>query len=322
MDDLISIIVPVYNVEQYLNKCINSILSQSYHNLEIILVDDGSTDNCPQICDEYSLKDIRIKVIHKKNGGLSDARNVGNAKGKYIAFIDSDDYISKYFIEVLYKSLVNNDSDLSECDYLNVENDNEEVQIDINNINGLMENYTGNEMLNNLYSNDGVINVIACNKLYKKKLFSDIRYPTGKIHEDEGTTYKLLYKVKKATIIRKKLYYYRNNPNSITRKEFNIKRLDILDILKDRILFFESHDETELRDKTIKAYLYTLINLYWKCKKYLNKTTKHKQRELLKEYKLYYKIVIKSKYISIKSKFVALFILLFPNLYGIIFYNS
>ena len=115
MEDLISVVVPIYNVENYIKKCVDSILSQTYKNLEIILVDDGSPDNCPQICDEYAQKDNRIKVIHKENGGLSDARNAGIdiSKGKFITFIDSDDYIEKDYVEVLYNSIKENASDMA-----------------------------------------------------------------------------------------------------------------------------------------------------------------------------------------------------------------
>lgn len=324
MNDLISIIIPIYNVEKYLKHCINSVIRQTYSNIEIILVDDGSTDNCRKICDDFKILDSRVKVIHKENGGLSDARNIGidNSSGKYIAFLDSDDYISKYYIEVLYNSLINNESDLSECDYLEVDNDNEEINLNINNMNRYTYNYTGIEMLNNLYSTDAVINVIACNKLYKKELFDNIRYPKGKIHEDEATTYKIFYKIKKATIVRVKLYFYRKNPNSITRKEFNLNRLVILEILKDRIDFFELNKEFELRDKTIKMYLDTLIRLYWKCKKNLNYETKWTRKKLIKEYRANYNAIIMSKYIKAKSKLVMLFKLFFPNIYGIIFFRN
>ena len=117
MDSLISVIVPIYNVEKYLERCVESIINQTYKNLEIILVDDGSPDNCPQMCDDYAKKDSRIKVVHKKNGGLSDARNAGMkvATGEYVSFIDSDDYISLDFYETLLETIVDNDSDIVEC---------------------------------------------------------------------------------------------------------------------------------------------------------------------------------------------------------------
>ena len=117
MDSLISVIVPIYNVEKYLQKCVDSIINQTYKNLEIILVDDGSPDNCPKMCDDYAEKDSRIKVVHKENGGLSDARNVGMevATGEYVSFIDSDDYISLDFYETLLETIVDNDSDVVEC---------------------------------------------------------------------------------------------------------------------------------------------------------------------------------------------------------------
>lgn len=126
-DPLISVIVPVYHVEKYLTKCVDSICSQTYDNLEIILVDDGGDDMCPSICDEYKKIDSRIKVIHKKNGGLSDARNAGLdiATGQYLYFVDSDDYIDDHTIEFLYASIVANGSDIAVCEYVRVSEDGE-----------------------------------------------------------------------------------------------------------------------------------------------------------------------------------------------------
>ena len=129
MDELISVIVPVYNVEKYISRCIESIMKQTYKNIEIILIDDGSTDNSGKICDEYSLKDDRINVIHKKNGGLSDARNTGLdiAKGKYISLIDSDDFVSKFFIETLYNTCKNENCEIAICEYERVYEEKEEI---------------------------------------------------------------------------------------------------------------------------------------------------------------------------------------------------
>lgn len=204
MEELISVIVPIYNVEKYLNKCIESIINQSYSNLEIILVDDGSKDSSGIMCDSYILKDKRIKVIHKENGGLSDARNVGldKAKGEYIVFIDSDDWIDEKMIEILYNIIKKNNSDISICDYFLAYN--EEIQTQKEDIEII--NLSNIEALKTIYDKDlGVCMIVAWNKLYKRNLFKDdIRYPYGKIHEDEFTTYKLLYKAKKNIIYKSK----------------------------------------------------------------------------------------------------------------------
>ena len=207
MEELISVIVPIYNVEKYLNKCIESIINQSYSNLEIILVDDGSKDSSGIMCDSYILKDKRIKVIHKENGGLSDARNVGidKAKGEYIVFIDSDDWIDEKMIEILYNIIKKNNSDISICDYFLAYN--EEIQTQKEDIEII--NLSNIEALKKIYDKDlGVCMIVAWNKLYKRNLFKDdIRYPYGKIHEDEFTTYKLLYKAEKISYTKQKMYY-------------------------------------------------------------------------------------------------------------------
>ena len=215
--ELISVIVPIYNVEKYLKKCIDSIINQTYKNLEIILVDDGSPDNCGKICDEYAKNDKRIKVIHKKNGGLSDARNAGIdiAKGKYIGFVDSDDYIVSDMYEYLYNILIENSSDISICDY--------EYYYEKNNIIGKSNNVKINETvdkkeaLRRLMGNS--IGNYAWNKLYKRDLFNDVRYPVGKKMEDCGTTYKLFYLSNKITIGNERKYYYLQRDDSILHKK-------------------------------------------------------------------------------------------------------
>ena len=213
-EELISVIVPVYKVEAYLNKCIDSIISQTYKNLEIILVDDGSPDNCPKICDEYAKKDKRIKVIHKKNGGLSDARNNGLriATGKYIGFVDSDDYIDDGMYEYLYSLIKKYDADISTCGYRNFgeyEYDDlvpkEEMCID------------KIEALKKL-SEDAIVKNYAWNKLYKKELFIDnnIEYPVGVIMEDVATTYKLFELCNKIVIGNNIFYNYLRRGGGIT----------------------------------------------------------------------------------------------------------
>ncbi len=246
--DLISVIVPVYNVEKYLPQCIDSILNQTEKNLEIILVDDGSLDNSGKICDEFSKKDDRIIVIHKKNNGLSSARNAGLeiARGNYIGFVDSDDWLDKTMYEVLLKLLKENNSDISCCDFFKTANSNDSIpHID----NEIINSYNNIESLNNFYNGLYTQTVVAWNKLYKRELFKDISYPVGKIHEDEGTTYKLYYKANKITYTNRPLYYYRITPNSITTSKFNKKRLDIIDVYDEKVKFIKNINNEEIYSK-------------------------------------------------------------------------
>ena len=205
----------------------------------MILVNDGSTDNCGKICDMYKSKDKRIRVIHKKNEGISSARNVGLdlAKGKYMAFVDSDDYINKNMYEILYKNLIKTDADISMCNFQYV-NDNSIINIDqsIDNYEYLIFNNI--EALNKLYSKSNVNIVVPWCKLYKKELFEDLRYDEGRIHEDEFIIHKLLYKSKKIVFTDVEFYYYFKRQGSITQCDFNLKKLDAVDAFKERVEFF------------------------------------------------------------------------------------
>lgn len=287
--DLISVIVPVYNVEKYLPQCIDSILNQTEKNLEIILVDDGSLDNSGKICDEFSKKDDRIVVIHKKNNGLSSARNAGLeiAKGNYIGFVDSDDWLDKSMYEILLKLLKENNSDISCCDFFKTANSDGSIpHID----NEIINSYNNIESLNNFYNDLYTQTVVAWNKLYKRELFKDISYPVGKIHEDEGTTYKLYYKANKITYTNRPLYYYRITPNSITTSKFNKKRLDIIDVYDEKVKFIKNINNEEIYSKTLKWYLFKLINCYFECSNNIENNTEyltlinHKVSETYKSY--------------------------------------
>lgn len=237
-NELISIIVPVYNVEKYIDKCINSILLQTYQHIEIILVDDGSIDNSGVICDNYQKKDCRIKVIHKKNGGLSDARNVGIefSKGKYITFIDSDDYIEKNYIEFLYKILKTNEAEISICDFKYIS----EYERLMNKISNSKKEiiYSKKEALKELCTDKTFPNS-AWGKLYLKNLFEDIRYPKGRIFEDIPTTYKLFSKCNKIVYGDWALYNYLYREKAISKSEFNLRRLDAIDFTNEMTNYIE-----------------------------------------------------------------------------------
>ena len=212
MEPLISVIIPIYKVELYLRHCLNSVLGQSYRNLEIILVDDGSPDNCGEICDEYAAKDSRVKVIHKPNGGVSDARNAGLAiaSGDYVGFVDSDDWIAPDMYEYLYRGMVDYDADVTLCEYYECwpkkrfATNRDGVRL-----------FEGREVMDALLQLK--IGNYAWNKLYKRSLWSeDIRYPVGKNYEDVRTTYKLLRKCGRLAALPEPKYYYRQSASSIT----------------------------------------------------------------------------------------------------------
>lgn len=214
----ISVIVPVYNVKPYLETCINSILNQSYTNLQLILIDDGSTDGSSEICDEFSEIDSRIVVIHQENAGLSAARNAGIeiADGDYISFVDSDDYVHAQMYEYLLSAFKNNtDVEISCANFQKV---TQGIQIPGKNILPKFEVVDANTALKMYLKDITGYWIIACAKLYKKELFREIRYPIGKIHEDEFVTYQIIYEAKKIAYTEQKYYYYLQRDDSIMSK--------------------------------------------------------------------------------------------------------
>lgn len=261
MNDLISIVVPVYKVEDYLSRCIDSILKQTYPYYELILVNDGSPDKCGEICNKYAITDDRIKVIHKQNGGLSDARNAGLASstGKYVTFIDSDDWVHEQYLEILSDLIESRDADISVCNFLRTSS--EKIAPNIENI--TVYEYSNIDALNKLTGELYVQMVIACGKLYKLELFDKIWFPVGKVHEDEFTTYKLLYKANKVVYTIEQLLYYWQRDDSIMGVGFNIKnRLHAIEALEERAEFFDNIGQINLRDKTYRSLfgIYELVN--------------------------------------------------------------
>ena len=219
---LISVIVPVYNVEKYLRKCVDSVLSQTYTNLEIILVDDGSTDNSGKICDEYALKDPRIIVIHKQNGGLSSARNCGMKKaiGRFYAFVDSDDWIENIFIETLYNTLCKFKTQIACVGYYNVK----EGKMIAKQIAANPSIISSQQALQQSF---GKLGFFAWNKLFAVSLFNQITFPNGQLFEDMATIYKVFLQTDKVAISNLSLYYYnQSNMSSITKNKFSVKKLD------------------------------------------------------------------------------------------------
>ena len=224
--DLISVIVPVYNVEKYLEECVNSIINQTYKNLEIILVDDGSKDNSSKMCDELAKKDSRIKVIHKENGGISDVRNVGieNSRGKYIQFIDSDDFMEDNMIETLYKDILENEADVSMCSYYLFKDGVKTTDATYK-----KEIYNKEQILKEILLDERVRSYLW-NKLFKKSLFSGIYFPKGKVFEDIYVIPFIFEKSNKVVFNNIPLYYYRQREGSILHKQTNELRLEYIKV--------------------------------------------------------------------------------------------
>lgn len=267
MKDKISIIVPVYNVEQYIERCLESIINQTYKNIEIILVDDGSTDKSGIICEKYANRDQRIKVIHQENNGLSSARNKGLdiASGKYIGFVDSDDWISKDMYYILLTIALKYNADIVECGYQKIYDDrnypkNNSIKISEDKI-FIMDNIEA------LYEEMkwGKFTSIACNKLYKKNLFSEYRYPVGKTHEDEYLTYQLLYSSTILVSINEiKLYYYLQKRQGAITSRFTEKNLDIYDAYEEKTLFFYNNIRI-MYENMLNNFLWLIFYLIYQC---------------------------------------------------------
>lgn len=239
MDELISVIVPIYNVAQYVEKCVASIVRQTYRRLEIILVDDGSTDNSGAICDRLAETEERIRVLHKSNGGLSDARNAGieQAKGTYYVFIDSDDYIDEHMIEVLYHALYVNKADISVCGFQAV--DEEGRFLEKLSSKGLKTGcYTKEYVFGESYKPDGWNYIVAWNKLYRSSIFQQIQFAKGKLHEDEFIFHHIIGQCGKIAVIEDKCYYYLQRQKSITTALYTVQRMDAVEANLLRCRFF------------------------------------------------------------------------------------
>ena len=290
---LVSVIIPVYKVEAFIRECVDSVINQSYKNLEIILVDDGSTDRCPEICDDYALKDSRIKVIHKENGGLSDARNAGMkiATANYWCFVDSDDVCYEKMIDILMKPMIEDETlTMSACTYTKFSGNWNNIFADKN-------TYFTEQIEPLSYMEKEDLWIVAWAKIYKKDLFNDIKYPKGRFHEDEFTTYKLLFNSQTIAYTNAPFYFYRQREGSIMSKNSFKRIIDTYDALKERIVFFSERNERKL-------YIITLIDFarhFKECVQYadINKDFFLKWEKELKNYSTeMFSIKQKIKYIS------------------------
>ena len=238
---LISVIVPVYKVEKYLHNCINSILNQSYSNWELILVNDGSPDRCPQICDEFATQDKRIRVIHKENGGVSSARNAALdiCKGEYISFLDSDDFWHHNYLSNLLTLALVHSADIVQCGLIRGTGLTFPPLAD-KNIVEILDNHS--------VFIKGYAKIIVCAKLYRRSVLEGLRMPQGKFFEDDFTTWKWYYNSKKIVATSEKLYYYTDNQQSTMANHSATPRLDFIEAYDERIAFFQKEGHKDLED--------------------------------------------------------------------------
>lgn len=313
---IISIIVPVYNSEKYLDRCINSIINQSYKNLDIILIDDGSTDNSGKICEQYAKQDKRIKVFHKKNGGQSSARNLAlkYANGEYIGFVDSDDWINLEMYDYLLNILKKHSADLSFIERKKVFSDH----IEIKNNNSLKDEkvYIGEDIIEE-YLKYGMKtgNYGLPNYLYKKELFQGILFPEGRICEDIVTNFKLLDKAKKIVKSKFVCYYYFQNNISTTRNKFKKKDYDLL-FACEELEKITQNKKRKVKDLVFEKKVRSYFSLICKIDRYgiEDSIDEAKElKELILKFKPNLKVFLNSK-APLNRKIIAIIICINNNL--------
>lgn len=298
--ELISVVVPIYKVEKYLNDCVQSLLRQTYKNLEIILVDDGSPDNCGTMVDEYAEKHDNIIAVHKTNGGLSSARNEGlkHARGEYIAFVDSDDIVDQLYIEKLLEIIKDNECEIAVCRFDKFE----EEEPESSNIKGQITYFDKDRAFVEMFKNDS-IGWNAWNKLYKIELFKGIEYPVGMICEDKATTYKLILASNKIGYTQSVLYHYRIRKTSISgqhSRQFSLDSIKINNIIEDD---FDCQLNPVLKNNAVAYSAKCAFMLYANA---LHNDYIDVMEACIKELQEKYKYVTKADFISTPIKTVVL----------------
>ena len=311
MEKLISVIVPVFNVENFIDVCISSLIKQSYSNIEIILVDDGSTDESGLHCDKWAEVDKRIKVFHQANGGLSAARNTGlnHASGDYICFVDSDDFVMEDYVKCMLQAIEETDAELAICDVTTSKWPALAKPITSNRI---LDAAECRAWLDNLISREYVLMVVSWNKLYKKELFADNRFEEGKLHEDEFMINKLVFNINKMVFVPLEEYVYRANASGITGKEneVNVAHLDVIDAFTDRIDVSLENNDIGFAKITVRNTMYKLADYYFKMENQ-HYIIKSKMRNVLDKY---------SEIIATKQKLKYELFMLSPSVFKMIFH--
>ncbi len=290
---LVTFIVPVYNVEKYLSRCIDSIINQSYNNIEIILIDDGSPDRCPEICDYYADKYDNVIVIHQENMGLSAARNTGmaNSKGDYISFVDSDDFLHPKFTKECLRLIKKYKTQIVQCSFISGSDSHfPDASIDSKEL-----------FFHDSYMfGDRRVKITACGKLYDVRSLNSLSFPVGRINEDEFFTYKAIANSGSIAVTNKQLYYYYSNPNSITHKESDYKRLDFIEAYHERISYFKKRNDKIAFNLSLKEYAIRLLLYYCSCKR--NPRNQNDTSVFINEFEKAYKRIYFNRSIAIKEK--------------------
>lgn len=312
MEELVSVIVPVYNVEKYVGDCIESLIRQSYKNIEIILVDDGSTDSSGQLCDVYATKDIRIKVIHKENGGLSDARNAGidSARGVYYSFVDGDDFLAKDAILKMISGMKEKKCDISVCNMIRYfENgETEAFYIPSNTL----------KVLNSTDRFETLSQPSVCNKIFKADLFNSVRFPKGKFYEDTFVYHTLVYNAKTIVLTGYDGYFYRSRHSSILGQNVMTDRyFDFIEAVWLRTTFLLKKNIQPYGDEACLSLYAAVAN----AEKNISRTeeNRYKHFDALQKYMVAYEQLIKSKNISLKQKIRLWLLRYFPKIHNILY---
>ena len=298
---LISVIVPVYKVEKYLHSCIDSVLAQTFTDFELWLVDDGSPDACPEICDEYEHSDSRVKVIHKANGGLSSARNAAldRVTGNYICFVDSDDYITPDALETLYCALVETDADVAVGNMMSVDEGG--------NIKEFYAPASGRTIL----EGDSVLSTLnqpcAQNRLYKSGIFRSLRFPEGRLYEDVFIYHKVLAQTKRMVLTGKTDYYYLIRSDSIMHSQYDIRFTDIVFAIKERYEWLESIGKKKLANEA-RLFIYSRVAVAYANLDASIPENRKKLREIKDIYINCYRVLMNDGTLGIKQK-IRLFLL-------------
>lgn len=318
MNDLVSIIIPIYNVEKYLKRCVDSVIKQSYCNLEIILVDDGSPDRCGEICDEYAQTDIRIKVIHKQNGGLSSARNAGLdiCKGDYVLFVDSDDWIKGDAVENALTYIRNSKADILAFSFYVASMEKAEDNYNITHVR--VNDFEKNEaayLLQNFREEWDKVLIVAWNKLYRRKIFDNVRFIEGVYHEDEYAITEILKNADRIHSIDLPFYYYYLSENSIMRnknKNVNTKKtIDLIQMYRKRVICFLKLGYIEQAKYSFFDYIGTIKESYSQLKK---SDRKKIEKEMFELKKLAKNLELRSS-LSVLFKFKLKMFCCFPSLF-------
>lgn len=314
---MISVIVPVYNVFPYLGECIETICRQTFKDLEILLIDDGSTDGSGALCDDFAKRDTRIKVIHQENQGLSCARNIGieQASGEYIVFIDSDDRIHPEMIQIMYNAMCQYAAELVICSHKRIQEKEpqgvyvKKIKVEAQDT----EVLSGRECIKRTNTYERVDMTVAWNKLYRKSLFRYLRYPVGRMHEDEFLTYKILYSLKACVYIKIPLYEYRMRKNSIMGSK-NIRRLkDKLDATEEKCHFFEQKKDKELYYETLRRYETSIAEVILALRDMSSEVVL--RQELEKRFKAVYREKVIPSPIAFRHKVKYMIFMKVPKLY-------